>query len=178
MFCPNYEKSMTFEEKPLFPTLALQKPEPESQKKIFSITAIIIIIVSLIVLKTVPLKNNSSEDFTFKPATEADYPLVPQDYTIRSHDSATTSLIAKIGWTISGSYSEAKNNPFSFYIYAPDGKTAIFTKTGSSIGTFSFIADVDGSYKIYMFNPSSGFSGSEAEPTITVTLRLCVYDEF
>jgi len=129
-----------------------------NQKSVLSIAIVAIIAVSLVfVLKVIPLKT-VIEDYG------------SQNFTIKPQKFGTTTLIAKKGWTVSGSYSS--NNIVSFYIYAPDGKTTIFSKAGASSGTFSFIADVDGSYEVSMFNPASaGFFGLGAGPTITVTLQ-------
>ena len=95
-----------------------------------------------------------------------------QTFVITPQNSAVTTLIVKKGWTISGSFVEASGNQFTFAIYAPDGYTYVFQKSGSSSGTFSFVSESGGSYRVYMFNPaSSGFLGMGVGPTITVTLQ-------
>ncbi len=107
----------------------------QMNRKLIPIAVVVVIVVSLVVvLKTIPLKTVTEDYGT-------------QRFTI-SYE-ATTTLTANKGWTVSGSYSASDNTQVSFFIYAPDGKI-IYEKTGASSGSFSFIADVTGGYKVKM----------------------------
>lgn len=131
-----------------------------NQKQILSIVIVAVIAVSLVVvLKTVPLKT-VTEDYG------------SQSFTISY--KATTTLTANKDWTVSGSYSASQDCKISFKIYSPDGKTTIYEKTGASSGSFSFIADVTGGYKVEMiysgYNPYQTTVILEAIQTIKTTI--------
>lgn len=125
-----------------------------NQKQILSIAVVAIIVISLVVLKTVPLKT-VTEDYG------------SQTFVVRysSYDYSSTTFIAKKGWTVSGSYSASDNVQISFYIM--QNKTTVYEKTGASSGSFSFVADIDGSYIVKMMY-NQYISGKSS---ITVTLQ-------
>lgn len=113
---------------------------------------VIIVILAIVVLKFVPLKT-VTEDYGSK------------SFTLSPYESwATTTLNAKKGGTISGSFSESKGNQVSFSITTNNAvPTTVYQVTASS-GSFSFTSDTDQSYIVYMRNPTFG-------TTITVTLQ-------
>ena len=95
--------------------------------------SIVIVIALLVVLKNVPLKT-ITEDYGSQNFVAP--------YSIFGNNYASTTLIVKKGWTISGSYSSLDNVPISFYIL--QNQTTVFEKTGSSSGSFSFLVNSDG----------------------------------
>lgn len=127
-----------------------------NQKQILSIAVVVVIAISLVVLKTVPLKT-VIEDYG------------SQTFTVRysSYDYSSTTFIAKKGWTVSGSYSTLDNVQISFYIM--QNKTTIYEKTGASSGSFSFVANIDGSYIVKMMYTQ--YVSGKSSITVTVQAK-------
>ena len=109
-----------------------------NKKTVYSIAIVVVAIISLVILKTVPIP--VTEDFG------------SQHFTIGPYNNvAVTTLIVKKGWTVSGSYSEANGIQLDFEIYTPNGKI-LFAKTNVPDGTFSFVSETGGSYIIKIHN--------------------------
>lgn len=122
--------------------------ENSLNKKIVFSTLIAIIVGAIVTITIIPLV----------PVKES---FDTQTFRISLNFSASTTLTVKNGWTVSGSYSAEYE--VSFYIYTPDEDTIIFEKTGASSGTFKFIAETAGGYKIRIMAPTAS--------RITVTLE-------
>lgn len=125
---------------------------------LISIAIVVIVAISLVVLKTVPLI----------PATEK---YTPESFTISAGDYAVTTLTTREGWTVSGSYLASDNKEINFMIVENivdienvEEEDVVYVKTHSASGTFNFIAQ-GGVYTAII-----GFSGYSSE-IVVVTLE-------
>ena len=84
--------------------------------------------------------------------------LISQTLSVGRNGYSYTTLNVREQATVTGTYSRSPTTGatgFVIWIYAPDLETIMFLESGSASGSFRFVADISGSYRVKVFNGST-----------------------